>query len=68
MTDNKNEIYVPCMQQRTNCFAFRPDGTCDCLIDTEFKKPCPFFTTKEEYQKQLQLDMERQRKKASSPF
>ena len=63
-----DEIYVPCAQNRKDCFSYKEDGTCDCLVNTEFKKKCPFYKTKEEYQKQLQAEIERKRQNPSNPF
>lgn len=63
-----DEIYVPCEQKRADCFAYKEDGTCDCLIKTKFKNKCPFYTPKEEYEKQLQADIERMRQNPANPF
>jgi hypothetical protein len=63
-----DEVYVPCVQNHKNCFSYKEDGTCDCLTDTDFKKKCPFYTSKEEYEKQLQADIERKRQDPANPF
>lgn len=40
-----------CEQKKSNCFAFE-QGHCVCLTNTEFKKPCPFFKTRQQIAQQ----------------
>ena len=68
ITELEEEVYVPCLQERKDCFSYREDGTCDCLIDTEFKKKCPFYKNKKEYEEQRQADMKKKRANPSKPF
>jgi hypothetical protein len=65
---NNDEVYVACEQKRKNCFAYRKDGTCDCLIDTHFKKECPFYKNKAELDKKRAKEIEQLRKNPSKPF
>jgi hypothetical protein len=65
---NTDEIYVACEQKRKNCFAYRKDGTCDCLIDTHFNKQCPFYKTKAEIDKKRAEEIKRIRENPSKPF
>ena len=37
-----------CKQKRHDCFACNKNGKCVCLLDTNFKRKCPFFKTKTE--------------------
>ena len=32
-----------CRQKRPDCFAYTPEGFCNCLSDTRFKGKCPFY-------------------------
>ena len=68
MKDYSNEVYVPCVQGHTNCFAYREDGTCDCLLNTEFKKVCPFFKDKNQYKREIEEDIKRKKENPSFPF
>lgn len=44
---------VSCTQQRRDCFAYYL-GKCTCLDDTEFKKPCPFYKSIVQHEKDME--------------
>lgn len=45
---------MKCDQNKTKCFAYDGQtGICACLDNTRFKKECPFYKSKEEYEEGL---------------
>lgn len=63
-----DEIYVKCEQNLKSCFAYREDGTCDCLINTCFDKPCPFYQSKKQFELKKAKEIEKLKNKPSKPF
>lgn len=52
-------IYDPnCEGNRSDCFAFC-DGKCAVLNDTRFGRPCPFYKTKKQCEKEEKNRQER---------
>lgn len=40
--------------ERDDCRAWRQGGNnCNALVDTKFKKSCPFYKTKEQYKEEV---------------
>lgn len=55
-------MYQPrCIQNRTDCFAISVFGHCSALDNTEFDKKCPFYKSKEQFDKE-QKEAEKWRK------
>lgn len=48
MSKRKIQPMPKCKQKRHDCFACNKNGKCVCLLDTNFKRKCPFFKTKTE--------------------
>ena len=59
---------VPCPDGKKTCFAYAKDGTCECLANTDFNKPCPFFCNRRKYRTQIEKEMTDKRKNPSFPF
>ena len=38
--------------QHDDCFALNSFGRCTALVDTQFRGPCPFYKTQEQYRKE----------------
>ena len=45
---NKREDLPTCKQHHSDCFA-NILGKCSCLRDTNLKRDCPFYKTKEQF-------------------
>ena len=46
----KDEL-KPCLQKKKECFAYE-DKKCKALSDTKFNYECPFYKTKEQWEKE----------------
>ena len=56
------EKLVPCSRENSrDCFA-NECGYCKALWDTEFTRPCPFYKTKAQYEREKPKNIKRRRK------
>ena len=61
--------YLSCNQKLKDCFAYNlDDGGCRVLRDTRFKKKCPFYKLKEQYERECYAARQRQRERGKKDY